>query len=115
MHSQHHVPAPAHPDLTRRIASSLGIGERNINEVDFDDLFVSETVVKTMHDLASSLMEQDAQRNGDLDGSSASAPRITAFWIADSLELVLCAAAGDGLHLVRVSENHWTIKPRTVH
>ncbi|MFP5223383.1 MAG: hypothetical protein ACLGSA_13910 [Acidobacteriota bacterium] len=115
MHSQHHVPAPAHPELTRRIASSLGIGERNINEVDFDDLFVSETVVKTMHDLASTLMKQDASRKNDLDRDTTSGPSITAFWIEESLELVLCAAAGDGLHLVRVPGEHWTIKPRTVH
>ena len=115
MYSQHHAPAPAHPELARRIASSLGIGERNVNEVDFDDLFVSETVIKTMHQLATTLMAKDAREMGEPEDSTASGPRITAFWIDESLELVLCAAAGDGLHLVRVPGEHWTIKPRTVH
>jgi len=109
MHGSHHAQPQslARPELARRIAKGLGIGEMALNEVDFDDLFVSETVVNTMHELAMSILKQASSPDEE--------PQITAFWVEASGELVLCANSRKGLHLVRVPEHHWTIKPRTYH
>ncbi len=109
MHSHHHAPAsaPARPELAGRIARSLGIGEMNLNEVDFDDLFVAENIVKKLSQLAMSVLGQTLdQEQGAF---------ISAFWVENSMELVLCADTGQEIHLMRVPEAHWTIKPRTHH
>lgn len=98
-------PAQRGPELTVRIAATLGIGVTDVNEVDFDDLYVSEEVMKVVGQLASSILREgtDAQ----------SGPRVSAYWIEHTLELVLCADSGKDIHLVRVPEAHWTVKPRT--
>jgi len=93
-------------ELTRRIADSLGIGEISMNEVDFDDLFVSEGILNTLYLAASDAPGSDAPEG---------APLISAYWIADTRDLVLCAASLAGLHLIRVPEKSWTLKPCTVH
>jgi len=105
MHAHHHAPDVTKPELARRVATSLGLGERTLNEVDFDDLFVSESVLKTLHGLA-----MDILRTADEDQ-----PLISAYWVDDSRELVLCADAGKDLHLVRVPRMHWSVRPVNAH
>lgn len=109
MHGRQHAQPQslARPELARRVAKGLGIGEMSLNEVDFDDLFVSETVVNTMHELAMNILKQAA--------SPEEEPKISAYWVEASGELVLCADSGKGLHLVRVPGEHWTIKPHVYH
>lgn len=105
----HHSPAPA-PEgaaLARRIAHRLGIGELRLNEVDFDDIYVSEEVMRVMGQLSETLVHH-AMGTGEEN-------RVMAYWVEDSMELVLCANTGIDLHLVRVPENHWALKPTTVH
>jgi hypothetical protein len=106
MFAHHHDRNPGNTELTKRIAESLGIGEVSMNEVDFDDLFVSEGILKTLYRAARDTSGPEAQ-----DG----VPLVSAYWIADSRDLVLCAASMVGLHLIRVPEKSWTLKPRTVH
>lgn len=93
--------------LIRKIAGSLGIGEKKLHEVDFDDVSISDSVAETLQGLESHINEM----LGDAPGK----PGIRAYWVKDSKELVLCAQALDGLHLVRVPEEHWRLKPRTYH
>lgn len=109
MQTHHHQPIPAEapPELTGRIARSLGIGEMTLNEMDFDDIFVSENVVKTLSQLAVTVL-------GLAEDKRAGA-RIRAFWRQDSPELLLCAEVEEKLHLLRVPESQWAVKPRTVH
>ena len=93
--------------LVSKIAGSLGIVEKNLNEVDFDDVSISESVAQTLQGLESHI--------NALLGDVSTSPGISAYWVKDSKELVLCAQALDGLHLVRVPEDHWRLKPRTYH
>lgn len=105
MHAHHHAPDVTRPELARRVAHSLGLGERNLNEVDFDDLFVSEAVLKTLHGLAMDILSE----------SDEDSPLISAYWVDDSRELVLCADSGKDLHLVRVPDRHWSVRPANTH
>lgn len=107
MHSHPLIQNVENLELVKRIAQSLGIGERSMNEVDFDDLSVSEGFLKTLF-RAVSKMVQDAQDHFD-------DPLISAYWLDDSQELVLCTASQVGLHLIRVPEKSWTFKPHTMH
>ena len=108
MHMNDSLTPPRTPSgLVGKIAGSLGIGETTLNEVDFDDFFVSETVAETLQELASHLMKST--------GEPLKGQKIKAYWVDDSKELVLCAQATDGLHLVRVPEEHWKMKPRRYH
>jgi len=94
-------------ELTRRIADSLGLGEVAMNEVDLDDIAVSDTILRTLYHAADSMTPGFAHP-GD-------APLVSAYWIDDTRELVLCAASLAGLHLVRVPAKSWTLKPCTIH
>ncbi|MFZ5427169.1 MAG: hypothetical protein ACOZEN_09345 [Thermodesulfobacteriota bacterium] len=109
MHSHHHAPAsaPARPELAGRIARSLGIGEMSLNELDFDDLYVAEKIVKQLSQLAMTVLDQALDRE--------KGAFISAFWVENSMELVLCADTGREIHLMRVPEAHWTVKPRVHH
>lgn len=109
MRSHHHAPSPAqaHGDLAGRIAKSLGIGEKNLNEMDFDDLYMSENVVKALNHMAFTAL-------GHLPEGEADS-RLSAYWVAGSQELVICADSGEELHLVRVPGEQWTLKPHTSH
>ncbi len=102
-----HAPHSTGPSMAGRIASSLGIGELSLNELDFDDLFVSEVVHKTLEDVAEAIRVKPAAKEVE--------PGLSAYWVQDSKELVLCASLGTDLHLVRVPDDHWTLKPRTTH
>ncbi|GFK94316.1 hypothetical protein NNJEOMEG_02159 [Fundidesulfovibrio magnetotacticus] len=104
MHALHHAPDLTKPEQARRVARSLGLGEAALNEVDFDDLFVSEDVLKTLHGLAMDILRE-----------SRDAPIISAYWVDDSRELLLCADAGSDLHLVRVPGKHWSVRPAESH
>ncbi len=106
MQSHHNAWENAHIELASRLAQTLGIGEKALNEVDYDDLYVSETVIKTLHQLAMSIMTRIAREEG---------LQLNAYWVKDSMELVLCADSGNDLHVVRVPEDHWAFKPRTYH
>ena len=107
MHAYPLTPNLENLELVKRIAKSLGIGEMSMNEVDFDDLSVSESILKTLF-RAVSTMVQDAQDHSE-------APLINAYWIDDSRELVLCTASMAGIHLIRVPQKSWTLKPCTSH
>lgn len=107
MHVSHHAPDEPNPELTSRVAHSLGIGEMTLNEIDYDDLYVSDTVIKTLHHLAMTILHQVSVPEEGLT--------IRAYWVEASMELVLCADSGKDLHLVRVPGEHWTFKQRTYH
>ena len=94
-------------ELTRRIADCLGVGEIAMNEVDLDDIAVSDTVLQNLY-----------RTVGNFTSGWPSAddmPLVSAYWIDDTKELVLCAASLGGLHLVRVPEKSWTLKPCPIH
>jgi len=110
MHASLSTGKPAGSDISRRIAKSIGLGRATLNEVDFDDLFVSEATLKALHHMAHKLIRRIAV----LDD----APRIKAYWVEETLELVLCALAGKegkDLHVVLVPEAHWSLRARTYH
>ena len=107
MHA-HLQPTPRHrPEVARKIAETLGLEDLTLNEVDFDDVFVTEDVLKVLHHVAKAL----ARKETVVDF----APKISAYWVEHSMELVLCAASSKEMHLVRVPQNHWTLRPCTVH
>lgn len=105
------------PGLTRQIAQSLGIGEMAMTEVDFDDLSVSEKILKTLFRAAGSMGQCVADHSFSVqDGNDQEkSPPVSAYWIAETRELVLCTASVAGLHLIKVPEKSWTIKPQTTH
>lgn len=109
MHSHHHATTPVKVpgDLPGRIARSLGIGETTLNEVDFDDLFMSENVVKALRHMTFAVL-------GHLPEGTAG-EHLSAYWVDGSMDLVLCADSGEELHLVRVPGEQWTVKPHTCH
>jgi hypothetical protein len=107
MHTSHHAPDQDNPELTSRVAHSLGLGEMTLNEIDYDDLYFSDSVIKTLHHLAMTLLQGESLQE---DGLS-----LRAYWVEATMELVLCADSGKDLHLVRVPEAHWTFKQRTYH
>lgn len=101
-------PSPRqHPDDARKIAETLGLEDLTMNEVDFDDVFVTEDVIKVLQHVAKAI----ARKETVVDY----APKITAYWVENSMELVLCAASSKEMHLVRVPQNHWTLRPYTLH
>jgi len=100
-----HAPRSARPELATRIATSLGLAGKALNEVDIDDLSVSESVMQTLEDISAGIIRKDPEAEAGLK----------AFWIEKSDELVLCAASEGNLHLVRVPGTHWAVKPHTYH
>ncbi|WP_243439871.1 hypothetical protein [Fundidesulfovibrio soli] len=100
-----HAPHSARPELSIRIATSLGLAGGTLNEVDIDDLSVSDTVMETLEDISANIISKNPEAEAGLK----------AYWIEKSDELVLCAASEGNLHLVRVPGSHWAVKPHTYH
>jgi len=100
------IPRPQ-PEDTRQIAETLGLEAPALNEVDFDDLFVTEHVLKVLHHVAKAIALQETLMD--------KTPKLSAYWVDESLELVLCAASGKEMHLVRVPQDHWTMRPCVIH
>lgn len=103
----HSQPIAINQDAARQIAQTLGLEAPALNEVDYDDIFVTEHVLKVLHNVAKALALQETV----LDKT----PKINAYWVEDSLELVLCAASGKEMHLVRVPQTHWAMRPCMIH
>lgn len=102
-----HSPARNIHDLPSRIAANLGLGPTRLFGVDFDDLFVSEGVLRVLQELA------DAALNG-LNGPLAG-PTFHAYWVEDSLELVICASTDRTMRILRVPHGHWSLRPAVCH
>ncbi len=95
------------PEDARKIAETLGLQDLTLNEVDFDDVFVTEDVLKVLHHVAKTIASKETTPDY--------APKMSAYWVEDSMELVLCAASSKDMHLVRVPHDHWAMRPCTVH
>lgn len=95
------------PDLSARIAANLGLGTSRLNVVDFDDLYVSEEVLRMLQRMADDIVASAATPS---DG-----PRFSAYWVEHSTELVLCASLDAMLHIARVARGHWSLRPGTCH
>jgi len=96
-------------ELMRRVADCLDLDGVAMNEVDLDDIAVSSNILQTLYRAVDNFYSGRPRRLNDT-------PLVSAYWIDDTRELVLCAASLGGLHLVRVPEKSWTLKePSVIH
>ena len=54
----HSLPRPG-PEDARKIAETLGLEDLHLFEVDFDDVFVTEDVLKVLHHVAKALASKE--------------------------------------------------------
>lgn len=99
--------APQAGEVAARIADGLGLDIRALNEMDFDDITVSETVIEVLRQLAQSLSDSDPQ---DTDR-----PRLSAFWVERSHDLVVAAALRRELGVLVVPSSQWSVATAGCH
>ena len=106
--NMHFEPATScRPDLAHRVASSLGLGQAHLNSVDFDDLFVSEAVLKLLQNMADAAVQAVMSTFGS--------PQFRAYWIEPSMDLVICVSLERNLQILKVPHGHWSLRQGVYH
>ncbi len=93
-----------------RIKASLHLDGAAVNELDFEDLYVSESVLESLRGLAGEAL-QDAARAR----KSGSETTLRAFWVEKSRSLILCLKTPGGMRLLQAPEGHWRVKESVTH
>jgi len=93
-----------------RIKASLQLDGAAINELDFEDLYVSESVLETLRGLAGEALQQAALTRPGETGLT-----LRAFWVEKNRTLILCVKTPSGLRLLQAPEGHWRVKESVTH
>ena len=99
--------APQAGEVAVRIAEGLGLEPQALNEMDFTDVSVSEAVLEVLRQLARSLTGKDPQ--------ATALPRLNAFWVERSHELVLAATLRKELGVLVVPSSQWSVSVSKCH
>jgi hypothetical protein len=95
------------PEVAGLVAAGLGLDARSLNAVDFDDLEVTEFVRDTLRQLARTMAQREPGRRAW--------PRVYAFWVERSRELVLATACDRDLSVLVAPQSHWSVKSVRCH
>lgn len=103
--------------LEQAIAAKLSLNSAQVHEIDFEDLMLKQSVMKTIGSMAGELLRRFMGESADVSALTAVAPMVKerAYWIEETKELVLAVIVGDETHLIQVPKDAWTVTERSCH
>ncbi len=101
---------PVEAASMERIRTSLHLEDVALNELDFEDLYVSEAVLETLKGMAGDVYQSVAGDAATLEDVS-----LNAFWVEKSGMLILCVRSGGVLRLLQAPEGHWKVREGGYH
>lgn len=110
MSLSHTATSPVEAASVERIKSSLHLEDVALNELDFEDLYVSEAVLETLRGMAGDVYQTVAAEAAKLEEVS-----LKAFWVEKSGMLILCVRSGGVLRLLQAPEGHWKVREGGYH
>jgi len=102
--------SPVEAASVERIKSSLHLEDVALNELDFEDLYVSEAVLETLRGMAGDVYQSATFGAANLEDVS-----LKAFWVEKSGMLILSVRSGGVLRLLQAPEGQWKVREGGYH